>query len=67
MTNLEYFLSLSERRMADVILNLTEDLCVYCPHGREHRCRENCAAGMAEWFLLPYYFKSAVWRKRGKK
>ena len=67
MTNLEYFLTLSERRMAEVILNLTEDLCLYCPHDREHRCRENCAAGMAEWFLLPMNVKSDVWRKRRLK
>ncbi len=64
MTNLEHFLSLSTRKMADVVLALSADLCLYCPHMREHRCRENCSAGLAEWFALPYNSKSAVWRRR---
>lgn len=64
MTNLEYFLTLSERRMAETILNLTDDLCLFCPMEREHRCREKCAAGLAEWFVLPVNMKSAVWKRR---
>lgn len=66
-TNLERLSELSPYRIASVIVNLSTDMCLYCPREREHRCNNDCAAGLKEWLKNPFIPKSNVWKVKKTK
>lgn len=66
MTNYEHMQKLPPPVMADVLMNISENMCLCCPKERERRCNENCSKGLKEWLLLPYIPGSVIWKRRNK-
>lgn len=66
-TNFEHLLELGIFAFARTVWNYYRDTCVFCPKEREHRCDENCEAGLREWLRAPYIPSSDVWKEKKKK
>lgn len=51
MSNCEWLKTLEPYELAELILNIGENPCDYCPREKEVRCNDDCDNGIVEWLV----------------